>query len=128
MDSPEYSNSIDTTDEGFAAYQAAKAEAIAKFLGVDCRDFGFWSLGSEVLMLQIHQQIPYEEVTNIDEFADWLASDAGTVAMIEAFRQRIEAPLSTNRYKYELEQAVSWTKMPLNEVLQAAILEVINDG
>ncbi len=97
------------------------AEKIAEFLGVDKSKerWKFYTLNDRNLW-NITQQIAYK-VSNEWDFKSWLASDSGTVAMIEKIRSDAESvdlliPILRSYGN------------SLNPDLQAAILELLEEG
>jgi hypothetical protein len=99
---------------------------IAKFLGVviPIDPTRPYVMNDRTLWIIVQQKAYVVE--NEWEFKDWLASNAGTVAMIESIiiTQCIEIGLYKNLYSLATELGIECNDKTLNTALQAAILEV----
>ena len=111
------------------------AEAIAKWLGWKRKTLGYHETDEDGTYWETSIDFPesvearcdngYGKWNNLSNWGliDWLASDAGTVAMILKMRDGSEAEA------YALQIAIfSCESINLNKELQAAILEVVKNG
>ena len=118
--------------EAYKKFEQNQPKGIAEFVGVERYD-GYFNLNDKTLKVQYPgSDLAFIYVRSQAELSGWLASDAGTVAMIYHIinKHPIEffSNIENNYVTAEIPIANVMTGEPtLNAALQAAILEVMKN-